>query len=424
MNSTMVEHQLISKVLEEKNFYILNKFNVTEKDFYTIPEVYSFVKDYTKEHGQTPDYRTVVSEFESFNYMPESVDNFGYLTKALKNATAKRGAMELFQKKAGLKFNEMQGTDFVNWMANEIKSLQDTVSADSYSGENFAVTGQERWASYEDSKENRTYKFIPTPYESLTAHLGGGFELGDYVLLQAYSNRGKSWVASHIGVKSWLEGYGVLHYSPELSYDQQAQRNDTLIGHFNNMQLKTGQLKNEDAYKEYLQAFNEEDQETPYIIKTMEHLPKGLSVGVIEADLIANPECKMVIIDGFNLMAHAGKGSNRDSMSTTSRQLRQLFARHQVVGIVVHQTPTSAEKENGGDDEDGARIVAPAKIHQYSETIAVIQDACTVLSFDQHDGMGKILIAKTRTPAVNKEITLHCDYNHGYIKEASIIDHI
>lgn len=420
---SMVEHQLLSKVLDENSFFTLNKYNVKESDFYTIPEVYSFIRDYSKEHGQVPDYRTVVARFEQFNYMPEVVDSFPFLAKSVKNATAKRGAIELLQKEAGSKFGEMQGTEFIDWLSHRVNDLKDMASAESYSGENFATSGAERWATYEDSKENRSFKFIPTPYESLTKYLGGGFELGDYVLLQAYTNRGKSWIGSHIGVTAWLNKFGVLHYSPELSYVQQSQRNDTLIGHFDNVELKTGRLSDEESYKDYLGNFDEE-QETPYIIKTMEHLPQGLSIDVISADLQAHPEVKMVIIDGFNLMSHKGRDGNRNNMSNTSRQLRQLFGRHQVVGVVIHQTPTDAEKANGGEDETGARVVAPPKIHQYSETIAVIQDASTVLNFDQSDGLGKLLIAKTRTPNVDKEITLHCDYNYGYIKEATVIDYI
>lgn len=420
---SMIEHQLISKVIEENNFHILNKYNIKQVDFYNIPEVYEFVQKYTQEHGQTPDYRTVVSNFKSFNYMPETVDSFAYLAKALKNTTASREAVMLLQKQAGKKYEELKGVEFVNWMANEVNRIKDMTNADSYSGSNFATNGAERWSTYEDGKENRSFKFIPTPYESLTKWLGGGFELGDYILLQAYTNRGKSWVASHIGVTAWLNSFGVLHYSPELSEVQQSQRNDTLIGHFNNVNLKLGQLDDEAAYQTYLDGFNETN-ETPYIIKTMEHLPNGLTLEVIEADLQANPDISMVIIDGFNLMSHSGKGSNRDGMTTTSRKLRQIFGRHQVAGLVVHQTPTSAEKENKEDDETGARMVKPPEIHQYSETIAVIQDAATVLSYDQLDGVGKILLSKTRTPNVNKELTLHCDYNHGYIKEATVIDYI
>lgn len=420
---SMIEHQLLSKVLEENNFYVLSKYNIKDNDFYTIPEVYGFIKDYTKEHGSTPDYRTVVAKFEAFNYMPEVVDSFAYLSKALKNATAKREAHQLLQKQLGGKFNELQGLDFVDWMYEELGRLKESVSAKSYSGSNYATSGQERWLMYEENKEQRTYKFIPTPYPTLTGYLGGGFELGDYVLLQAYSNRGKSWIASDIGVCAWRNNFGVLHYSPELSLSQQAQRNDTILGHFNNMKLKTGKLDDEQKYKSFLDTFNE-NNEVPYIIKTMEHLPQGLSLDVIESDLLSNPDIKMVIIDGFNLMSHKGKNGNRDNMSNTSRQLRQLFARHGVVGLVVHQTPTSAVKENNGEDETGARIVKPAQIHQYSETIAVVQDACTILSFDQADGVGKILLAKARTNNVDKEITLHCDYNHGYIKEATVVDYI
>lgn len=420
---SMIEHQLLSKVIEENNFYILNKYNIKEHDFYTIPEVYEFIRDYVKEHGQTPDYRTVVARFENFNYMPEVVDSFAYLCKALKNSTAKRGVIELLQKEAGKKFAESQGVDFIKWLKDEVVRLEELVSVNSYSGTNYATSGRERWQMYLEGKEKRTYKFIPTPYPSLTKYLGGGFELGDYVLLQAYTNRGKSWIGSHCGVTAWLNKFGVLHYSPELSKLQQMQRNDTLIGHFNNIALKTGSLQNEEDYKAFLEQFTEKN-ETPYIIKTMEDLPNGLSIDVIEADLNANPDIKMVIIDGFNLMTHKGKGSNRDNMSNTSRKLRQLFGRYEVVGMVIHQTPTSAEKENKEVDETGARIVNPPELHQYSETIAVIQDACTILSYDQHDGLGKIKIVKTRTPNVNKEITLHCDFNHGYIKEASIIDYI
>ncbi|MDK0834960.1 DnaB-like helicase C-terminal domain-containing protein [Clostridium perfringens] len=235
----------------------------------------------------------------------------------------------------------------------------------------------------------------------------------------------KSWIASDIGINTWRTGNGVLHYSPELSKKQQLQRLDTLDGHFRNSLLKNGQLtgKEEQQYLEYLDEFNE-DIETPYIIKTMGDLPRGLSVGVIEADLQANENIKMVIIDGFNLMNHKGNDGNRNNMTKTSRRLRQLFGKYGVVGVVVHQVPTSAEKENRSEDESGARMVEPPRLDQYSESVAVIQDACTILNFDQCDGVGKIRLAKARTPNVDKILDLHVDFDMGYIKEASPIDFI
>lgn len=416
---SLIENKLISKVLEERNYYVLTKYNVNDGDFYTLGNVHEFIRDYVKQYGETPDYRTVVGEFTEFDFMPEVYDTFPYLCKSLKANTAKRKAYELLQKDAGEKFQSLNGTQFINWLAEESTRIKDVANASSSTGTNYAINGKERKEWYEESKEVRTGQYITTPYSSLTTWLGGGFELGDYILLMAYTNRGKSWIGSQIGLSAWVNDFGVLHYSPELSKAQQIARLDTLNGHFNNVAIRRGTLKNEGEYYEYLEGFNESSEKAPYIIKTMEDLPQGLSVDVIEADLQANPNIKMVIIDGFNLMTHKGRDGNRNNMANTSRALRQVFGRNKVAGLIIHQTPTSAEKENRNEDETGVRIITPPRIDQYSETIAVIQDACTVLTFDQHDGIGKLLLAKCREPNVGKELELHCDFNRGYILEST-----
>lgn len=419
-----MENRLLSKVIDEKNISILYRGNVTEEDFYTDVDTYKFIVSYAKNYGDVPPFETVVAECPNFDYQPEVKDHFTYLIKSVKNATAKRKAFELLQKEAGDKFQKLQGVEFVNWLANETGRIKDIVESESGLGTNFAVNGKERAEAYLDRKENRSGKYIKTPYQSLTSWLGGGWELGDYVLLNAFTNRGKSWIASQIGIVAWGEGFGVMHYSPELSKSQQLDRLDTIQGHFSNTGLRAGELGDEQRYLDYLKRFNDKN-ETPYMVKTMEDLNKGLSLDVIEADLQANPQIRMVIIDGFNLIAHRGsKGSsNRDAMSNTSRRLRQIFGKYQVVGIVVHQTPTSAEKENMQKDEAGTRMVKPPEIHQYSETVSVIQDASAVITFDQADGVGAIKLAKARTPHVGKQLELHCDFNLGYIREVEAFDY-
>jgi replicative DNA helicase len=417
----LIESQLLSKVLDEKNFFVTRKYNLTENDFGVQRPAYEFVRDYVKEYGETPDYRTVVSKFPKFEYQPEVSDTFPYLCLTLKGHVVKRQSFELLQKEAGEKFKTMNGRDYINWLANEVVAIQNVANASSSTGTNIANNGAERKEWYNDNKEKRSFTFIPTPYESLTKWLGGGFELGDYILLMAFTNRGKSWIASHIGQTAWRNKFGVLHYSPELSKKQQTYRFETLDGHYNNVDLRRGQLENEEEYFKYLETFDETN-DTPYIIKTMEDLPEGLSCEVIEADLQANPNVKMVIIDGFNLMMH-GKGNNlRNNMSTTSRRLRQIFGRYEVAGLVVHQTNASSEKENSEEDDDGLRIVKPPKLTDYSETNAVTQDCATGLTFDQHDGVGKIAIEKAREPSVGEVLTLNCNFNYGYIREALATD--
>lgn len=417
-----MENKLLSKVINDNNYYILVKNNITSIDFNTQRSTYEFIKDYVTKYGECPRFTTVIAECEDFDYYSEVHDHYNYLIKSIKNTTAKRRAYELLQKEANEKFSKLSGSDFVNWLVEESTAIKHLVETDTGLGTNFATNGAERKECYLSRKESRSYVYIPTPYKTLTDWLGGGCELGDYVLVQAYSNKGKSWIASDFGIHAWRNGFGVMHYSPELSKAQQMDRLDTLNGQFNNSLLKRGELQDEMDYLNYLDGFDERNT-VPYLVKTMGDLPKGLSIETIEADLQSNNNIKMVIIDGFLLMNHKGKGSTRDNLGNTSRKLRQLFGKYGVVGVVVHQLPTSSEK-NKGEDESGLQIVKAADLHEYSESIALIQDACIVLNFDQANGMGILKLAKARTPNVGNELELNCSFNNGMIKEVEVIDFI
>ncbi|MTV47863.1 AAA family ATPase [Heliobacillus mobilis] len=420
----MLESQLLSKAIDENSFHQLFLYNIDGDDFPTLGNVYQFICDYVKDHGQSPDARTVAAEFEEFDYMPGVVDTFKFLCTRLKAQTAKRQAFELLQNQAGKKFSELSGDKFITWLKEETARIE-TVTAMTFSlGTNYAANGSERREWYEDAKTARESVYIPTPYPSLTEALAGGFETSDFILLMAFTNRGKSWIASHIGLTAWENRFPVIHYSPELSKKQQVLRLDTLMGKFDNVRLRRGILDNEQSYFGYLNGFTPEVAEAQgaYIIKTMEDLPGGLTLEAIEADLQTYPHTKMVVIDGFNLMIH-GKGKGmRDAMTITSRRLRQLFGRYNVAGLVVHQTPGAAEKEGLKQDDDGNRIVKPPRLTDYSETIAVIQDAATVLTFDAADGIGKISIEKCREPNVGKIVELSVNFNLGHVRETDVTD--
>lgn len=420
-----IENKFLSQLIDEGDFTVCSKANVTEADFLEQADIFRFIKQYKKTYNVLPTLAELTGEYPHFLYLPSSGDNLLFTAKKLKSDNAKRRAYELLQKEASPRFNAMNGTDFINWLHEETSKIKAVSNVELSLGSNFATNGAERKEIYLDSKENRTFQYVPTPYPTLTENLGGGFEIGDYVLLQSYTNRGKSWISSQIGLTAYNNGFGVLHYSPELSTKQQLQRLDTLNQHFKNSDLRVGQLANEEQYFNYLEKFNDTN-ETPYLVKTMSDLPQGLSLEVLEADLQANPTLKLVIIDGLNLMTHKGNDGTRNNISNTSRKLRQIFAKYEVVGVVVHQISTQAEKENRTEGDEGQRMPSPAKIHQYSESIAMIQDASVVLNFDSSSnlGLGKILLAKCRTPNVDSMIDLHINFNEGFIYEASAVDYI
>lgn len=416
---SLVEHQLISKVLDDNCFYQLAKYGVTAQDFVVIPDVYKFIDSYVSQYGNVPDYLTVVDKFSNFEYT-ETANNLAYMAKSLKSATAKRKAYQLMQNEVSAQFDKMTGTQFATWLAEKANEIADEANMAGRLGTNLAQNGAERLQMYQESKQQGTGKFIATPYPSLTEWLDGGFELGDYVLLMAYTNKGKSWISADIARKAWEQGYGILDYRPEISRAQFMNRFDTLEGKFNNLALKKGDLisSEESRYVDYLKSFNETNN-TPYILKCMEDMPDGLSIKTVEADLQQNPEISVVIIDGFLLMNHGG--NSREAFAGTSRKLRQLFARHGVLGIVVHQTPTSAEKDAKSATAEDSRLPQTPELTDYSETIAVAQDAVTALTFNQLDGVGAIKLAKAKTPKVGEVLELFCNFTMGTIEEREII---
>ncbi len=414
----LVEYKLLSKVLDEKNFTLLNRQNIKVGDFTEGQDAYKFIKNYWMQHNNLPSPSTVADEVE-FDYIPTD-DTVEYLVKTVKNNTAKRKAFELLQNQASDQFSKLKGVDFVNWLADETNRIKEATDVSGSLGTNWATNGAERLEWYQEAETQGTTTSIPTPYEQLNEALNGGNDFGDFCLLLAYTNQGKSWVASQFGISAWDSDFGVLHYSPEMSKKQTMHRLDTLKGHFSNVHIASGQLYNKGDYEDFLHQFDD-NNETPYIVKTMEDMHHGLSLASIEADLMANPEIKFVIIDGFNLMNHKGNDGNRNNMSNTSRKLRQLFGRYNVVGFVVHQTPTSARKEQLAETEEieDGFPVAP-KLTDYSETVALIQDAVNVYTYAYQDGKGKLAVRKARKPCVDFELNLHVNYNMGFIDEVTV----
>ena len=420
----MLESLLLSKVLDEHDFYVLNKHNIQADDFATQRDTYSFIKEYVEEHQQTPDVRTVAMNFDHFEYITEVSDSFKYLCTEIKNTSAKRRMFELLQSEASAKFTEMNGLEFTKWLKEEVESLEKSAVSVTSLGIDYAKSGEERKGAYLHRKQNKEKIFVPTPYEALNKVMNGGWLLGDYVLLQAFTNQGKTFIASQIGIVAYNANYNILHYSIELPKDQQLDRLDTVNGHFKNSQLARGELDNEEEYFRYLDTFNAKN-ETSYILKSMEDLKEGLSIQQIKQDLNVYPNTQVIIIDSFNLMRHKGGIKNmRNSLSQTSRELRQLFVKENVLGIVVHQTGAAGEREKKKKEDVENVIIKPPSILDYSETISTIQDPSCIISFAQRDGIGKISVEKARVDkAKGFLLDLHCDFNAGFITQVNDTDY-
>ena len=97
----MIEEQILSAVLDTGNVYEMNRFNINANDFQTQKDVYKYIVEYHNDHGGTPDYRTVASEFDGFEYQANVSEPFKGMAARLKQQTARRRAYEMLQLEAG-----------------------------------------------------------------------------------------------------------------------------------------------------------------------------------------------------------------------------------------------------------------------------------------------------------------------------------
>jgi replicative DNA helicase len=411
----MYEVLLISKILNDKDFSNVYRYNISNKDFYTCGSIYDYVEYNYKKFNCMPSIATVEQEFNQFKFTEEVSDSYKFLCYKLKEIRAKRSLYDLIDKKINDKFNNLTPFDFMEYMLNEINTINYDTDIN-YNFLDYANDYEDRIDNYKNTKINKESINIPSPFETLNKLVT--FSKGDYFLFNAFTNKGKSWVISLFGLNAYLKGFNVLYYSPEMTAIQQAYRFDTLLTNINNQNIKQGLLSTEEELK-YINSISKlTNNENKLIIKTCEHLSDGLNIDTINKDLESN-KYDIVVIDGFNLMSHKRLDNTRNTLSNTSRELRRIFIKYNVLGIVVHQVSRKDEQYNNMIDSDGERLISPPELHQFSESISLIQDPTIIITFDRIDYMGQLKIVKAKEPIEedNNTIDLFVDYNVGVIKE-------
>ena len=77
----------------------MNRYNITEDDFFLQKDTYRFIKDYVDTYHECPSYTAVVAECKEFDYDPEVSDNIEYLCRKVKSDRAKRESLNCYRMK-------------------------------------------------------------------------------------------------------------------------------------------------------------------------------------------------------------------------------------------------------------------------------------------------------------------------------------
>lgn len=425
----MIESLILNAVIAKKDYSILVKYNIdSERFFREQSQAFNYIRSHLQEFGEVPSLESVAMKCPQFEVLSvtESLDT---LAKKLIEKTLKSEQKELLSNLAK-SFGELDAYQIMEQMTRKLEDWQQRAFKRSNQGINWSENGEERFQEYKSRQSKDFGKKIPLPLAELNEASGGGAERGEVVVICAGTGIGKSWMGLLSGLVANNQGFRILYESAETSDTECMFRLDTLEGGFNNRGLWQGQLGlSESEYLEFTKKFNRDSNRPPFIIKTPRDWMDGLTLNQLEYD-IKQTNADLVVIDHFMLMNF--KGKSHEDKSAGSRALKQLAAKLGVVMVLLYQASGSYIKESQ-KESSAIRELSPPRVKDYSETIAVIQDADKFMGLDavtfvdpetkRKRGKAKIVVDKDRSGGLQGlELELIWMPNDGVISTRKPVD--
>lgn len=428
-----VELALLNHVIAKRDLSVLARNGLDDDSaFPEHADALRFIRKHVEQYGETPSLESVIRACPSFEPwdVGESPET---LCAKLHERNTKLSIRRVLEEVAGEKgkFVRLDGYELLDFLGERLEQVRQDVSARRGSGAtNWSRQTDQRRQEYDRRASGEYGTRIPLFWPKIEDAVGG-FYRGDYVNLIAWTKKGKSWIGSVAGLTANRAGYRVLALLAESTKAEATFRLDTLEFGISNRGLFGGSLDSE-QYQTYVRKLNElQEQNRPdYIIRTPEDWRHGLTLRQIEAD-IDQYKPDVVIIDQFSLINYGGH--TWEAKEAASKQLKLLFARKGVVGVVITQASGDYGKRTHKheDDEDDVQELRPPSESDYSGTIATIQDATHVLAFDsiqnrdedgKERGKAQLVVRISRTGGAGTTVDLKWLPNDGIIEPRTAMD--
>lgn len=369
------QFQILNKVLQSRDYSLINTNNLTVDYFYTYPAEFNYIKDHYSKFHVVPDVRTFKSVFEDFKL--ESVQEpDSYLISELKK---EYNAAVIAKKYNDIK-DKLESGDIdsaVKLTAEvqaELKQCTTITSTDIT--ENFS-----RLDHYKDRVMGQREYYITTGLYELDQMIGGIDALNENMVIVARTGVGKSWILLEMAAAAYAKGKRVGIYSGEMSVDKVAYRIDTILGHISNKGLNRGDPFVQAQYEDYvsrMQAGTLGEIVPGYLpggcikILTPNDLGCAATVDMLRA-FIENDNLDMLFVDQYSLLEDTSRAKQtNERVANISKDIKNLQVLTQKPIISVSQM-----NRNGGKNEDGEEKEADST--QIGLTDRIGQDATSLI---------------------------------------------
>lgn len=402
----MVALQIISKILQTRDFSIIENNMLTRDYFLEYEEEFDYIANHVKEYGNVPDKTTFLSHFDpegkGLIELVEVTESDRYLVDTIKEEWLYYKSVPVVQKVAELLKTDANAA--AEFMIQSVKDLQPTYSVE---GIDIVSQSQQRYDEYVERRDHKDKWSFTTGFPELDELTHGIERQEELIVLFARINQGKSFVAEKICVHVWQIGFNVGYVSPEMSATSIGYRFDTLYQGFSNKSLQWASKDIDgDKYKDYID--NLKTKQNKFLVATPRDFDRNITVSKLKQWI---KQCKLdfIAIDGVTYMTdeRGKRGDNKTTALTNiSEDLMLLSMEMKIPVLIVSQANRGGVLEQDNDDTPDLETIR--------DSDGLAASASKVFSLRHtKDGLLKIGIKKQRFGPVGGQLNYQWDPDSG-----------
>ena len=390
----MIELQVLSRVLKERNASILTLNGITEDYFITYPDEYAFIMNHLKEYGNVPDKETFLAKFTNFTIV-DVTESDKYLIETFNEEHLYSLTVPVINKLADIIQTDSRAA--VEYLQSQLPSLtQNNVVL----GVDIVSQARERQREWQERRENKERFCIPTGFEELDEITGGWQRGEEFAVLFARTGQGKSWILIKTLEHAWKIGKRVGLIEPEMSASKTGYRFDTLSGNISNSALTRG----DDApdYDKYIEQLSK--NEIPFFVASPKDFRRNITVSKLRAFIESN-KLDILGVDGISYLKDDKKqrGDNRTTgLTNISEDLMDLSIELKIPIIVVCQSNREGAKDDDAPDLENIR-----------DSDGIAYNASTVIAARQKGPGIELTVRKNRNGKSGDKLIYLWDIDKG-----------
>ena len=326
--------QVLNKVLQTKDFSLIELNNLTEDFFFNYRAEFNYIKNHYEKYQTVPDKLTFINIFPEFDII-EVTEPDNYLIEQLyKDYNSSFIASRFNQIK---KLIEEDKTDeAVAYLVKSVDNLHQGSAIQSHD----LLTDTSRYDRYLERVANHDKYYIRTGFPELDNIIGGLDRENENMVIAARTGIGKTWTLLIMAAAAVQQGLRVGIYSGEMSVDKVGYRIDTIIGGINNNVITRGiDTSVQMQYKDYLENLKKgmysKDGRGALKILTPNDIAGPATVAALRA-FVDKEHLEILFIDQYSLLedtSHAQTGHERVANISKAVKNLQVMKRIPIVSV-------------------------------------------------------------------------------------------